>query len=381
MALVFVRLHLVGDPADRLRRESPGRDFLGGQLLFDIEPQDFVEHLVRRKCVLVLLVRPQFRAGRLVDRVARDDLAVPVDVAGQLIDHHFGHIGNEGHAAGHVAVDRAITDGQFAFVAGGNDHAVELVGQRHECHTPQAGLQIFLGHVRRVSGENRRELFFHRLESAADRHGAAFDAELPGQPDRIVDAALGREGSGHGHAKHIVLAQGRDGQGGGDRRINAAAQADDDLFETAFAEVVAEPEDKGIMDVGHIGVFGRRKRNRGRNGDQRVDFAEAGQFGGKVAVGREGERVPVEDKLVIAADQIGVNQGHLEPLGDGAEHGASFDRFARFERRGAQVEQEVDAGPGQFVERAAAVKVTRQIFRGPQIFADRDPGPAPGNVG
>ena len=238
---------------------------------------------------------------------------------------------------------------------------------------PQAGLQIFLGDVGWVSGENRCELFFHRLEPAADRHGEAFDAELPGQPDRVVDAALGREGSGHGHAKHIVLAQGRDSQGRGDRRINAAAQADDDLFETAFAEVVAEPEDKGIMDVGHIGVFGRRTRNRGRNGDQRVDFAEAGQFGGKVAVGREGERVPVEDQLVIATNQIGVNERHLESARDGAEHDAPFDRLASLKRGSAQVEQEVDAGRGQFVERAASIKVTRQIFCGPQIFADRDP--------
>ena len=135
------------------------------------------------------------------------------------------------------------------------------------------------------------------------------------------------------------------------------------------------------MDVGHIGVFGRRKRNRGRNGDQRVDFAEAGQFGRKVAVGREGERVPVEDKLVIAADQIGVNERHLESARDGGEHDAPFDRLASLKRGSAQVEQEVDAGRSQFVERTASVKITGQILRGPEVFADRDTGPPSCNVG
>ena len=224
-------------------------------------------------------------------------------------------------------------------------------------------------------------MLFHRLEPAADRDVVASDAEMPGQLDRVVDAALGREGPGHGHTKHVVPAQGRDGQGGGDRRIDAAAQADDNLVETTFAEVVAEPEDKGIVYVGHVGVSGGIDRNRGRNGGECVDFAEAGQFGRKVAVGREGERVSVEDKLVIAADQIGVNQGHLEPPGDGAEHGASFDRLASLKRGSAQVEQEVDAGPGQFVERTASVKITGQILRGPEVFADRDTGPPSCNVG
>ena len=209
----------------------------------------------------------------------------------------------------------------------------------------------------------------------------ASDAEMPGQLDRVVDAALGREGSGHGHTEHVVPAQGRDGQGGGDRRIDAAAQADDNLVETAFAEIVAEPEDKGIVYVGHVGVSGGINRNRGRNGGECVDFAEAGQCGRKVAVGTEGKRVPVEDKLVIAADQIGVNERHLESARDGGEHDAPFDRLASLKRGSAQVEQEVDAGRSQFVERTASVKITGQILRRPEVFANRDTGPPSCNVG
>ena len=38
--------------------------------------------------------------------------------SGQFVDHRFGHVGNHGESAGHVAVERAVADGHLRFVAG-----------------------------------------------------------------------------------------------------------------------------------------------------------------------------------------------------------------------------------------------------------------------
>jgi hypothetical protein len=148
------------------------------------------------------------------DRIAGTDFAVAVDVCGQLVNHGFRHIRNERHAAGHVAVDRAIADGEFALVAGRNDHAVEFVGERHECHAAQAGLQVFFGQVRLFSFEDIAELVIHGGEGFPDGDFVAFDAEVAGQGDRIVDAALRGKGTGHGDAEDVLFTEGGHGESG-----------------------------------------------------------------------------------------------------------------------------------------------------------------------
>ena len=320
------------------------------------------------------MIGAQFGARRFVDRVARDDFAATIDIAGELVNHGLGHIGEQGESAGHVAVNGAVTDGHFALVAGRDDHAVEFVRDSHERDPAQAGLQILLGDVRIFLGEYIGHLFLHRFEPSADRHGVAFDAEVAGEREGIVDAALRGVGSGHGHPEDVFFAERGNSQRGGHRRIDPAAQPDDHLLESAFGQIIVESEHQRFVHVAHIVVRREFRRSGGRNGDQRNIFAEPRQLVDDRAIAIENEGVTVENKLVIASDKVRVDEGNAEIFGDSAEHDAAPHEFARFEGGGAQVKQKSDAGFFQFVDRAASVVITRQVFRGPQIFANGNPG-------
>ena len=297
-----------------------------------------------------------------------------IDIAGELVNHGLGHIGEQGESAGHVAVNGAVTDGHFALVAGRDDHAVEFVRDSHERDPAQAGLQILLGDVRIFLGEDIGHLFLHRFEPSADWHGVAFDAEVAGEREGIVDAALRGVGSGHGHPEDVFFAERGNSQRGGHRRIDPAAQPDDHLLESAFGQIIAEPEHQRFVHVAHIVVGREFRRSGGRNGDQRDIFAEPRQLVDDRAIAIENEGVTVENQLVVASDKVRVNQWHAEILGDPAEHGPPPRGLARFEGRGAQVKQKSDAGFFQFVDRAASVVIARQVFRGPKILADCDAG-------
>jgi hypothetical protein len=77
----------------------------------------------------------------------RDDFAVAVDPAGEGVDLGFEDVADDGETAAHVAVERAVADGHFALVAGGEEERAEFVGESHHQHAADAGLDVLLGDV------------------------------------------------------------------------------------------------------------------------------------------------------------------------------------------------------------------------------------------
>ena len=73
LAFVFVQIDAALHPAHGLFVEAVGDDVARAQVFLNVKPQDFIENLVRRKRVLVLLVRLQLCARRFFDRRTWDD--------------------------------------------------------------------------------------------------------------------------------------------------------------------------------------------------------------------------------------------------------------------------------------------------------------------
>src|SRR5205814_10196634 len=70
-ALVFGAVHKSRNVAHQLYLESVFfRNLLRTLQILDVGPQNSVQHIVRRQAAFVLLVRPQFRRGRLFNRRA-----------------------------------------------------------------------------------------------------------------------------------------------------------------------------------------------------------------------------------------------------------------------------------------------------------------------
>ena len=76
---------------------------------------------------MVFLIRPEFRAGWLVDGVPRNDFPLSVDPARDFIDTSFWEVRNHGESTAHVAINRAIAHGEFALVTGGEKQVIIFV--------------------------------------------------------------------------------------------------------------------------------------------------------------------------------------------------------------------------------------------------------------
>ena len=90
------------------------------------------------------------------------------------------------------------------------------------------------------------------------------DAEVFGEIAGVVDRALRRELRRHRDAGHVLGAECFDCDRSRHRRIDSAGQSDHDVFETAFANVVAHAEDEGLSDF--FGLFEREHRIARRAG-------------------------------------------------------------------------------------------------------------------
>ena len=118
---VFGEGDFVDDVIHHRRRVTALNDLVLAEMFHDVVTQDGIQNFAWRQRVLIFLVRPQFRAWRFADGITGDDLPFPVDPAGEIIDFRFENIGNDRESAAHVAIQGAVTDGQFGFISGGQN--------------------------------------------------------------------------------------------------------------------------------------------------------------------------------------------------------------------------------------------------------------------
>src|SRR6267378_6609764 len=127
LSLVFVKINAALHPAYRFFIKPARDDITGTQVFFDVKLQDLIENFVWRQCVLIFLIWFQLCAWRLFNRRSWNDFALPVDPARQLINHGLRNIADHGQPASHVAIERAISNSQFALVSGSQQQMTKLV--------------------------------------------------------------------------------------------------------------------------------------------------------------------------------------------------------------------------------------------------------------
>jgi len=179
-ALVFAAVDEANDAHDRRGVEAFIDDLGGAFFLLHISEEDRVEQFIRWKGVLVGLVGAEFGAGDFVDAGLGDERAAGagVDPAGHFPDLGFGEVTDEGEAAAHVAVEGAVADGEFAFVAGGQEQMAEFVAEGHEDSAADAGLEIFFSYIGSAAGEGFGEGFFVGRVDLFDGDDVKFDGEI-----------------------------------------------------------------------------------------------------------------------------------------------------------------------------------------------------------
>ena len=201
--------------------------------------------------------------------------------ARHAVDHRLRHVGDHGEAAGHVAVERAVADRQLRLVAGRQQQRAALVRQRHQQVAADARLDVLFGDVARRC-RRRRRAGVSSIACIAGSIGSVSVSipRLRRERQRVVDAAAARERRRHQHAEHVIGAERLDGDRRGQRRVDAARQAEHGAREAALARVVARAEHQRAPDLRlDVDVVGdgverpaaieiadrrRRRRTRGR---------------------------------------------------------------------------------------------------------------------
>src|SRR5690606_39352861 len=140
----------------------------------------------------------QLRRRRLLDGMAQDRrVTVRLAVAGVAPDgershERLGYVLEDGKAACHVAVQRRVPGRELALVARREKQPAELVGERHEQHTADAGLQVLLRYVRLAPLECGRECLPQGIERALDRDRERFNAQVAAERERVGSGMLTR---------------------------------------------------------------------------------------------------------------------------------------------------------------------------------------------
>ena len=230
-----------------------------------------------------------------------------------------------------------------------------------------------------------------------DRDRERADPELLGQRLGVGDAARAREARRHEHADHVVGAErvGRDR--GDERRVDAAREPDHHVGEAVLGDVVAGADHERLVHLVHRlerRLDPRRRRSARRAGPAHQHLGERGrsstaarvegaapergpdvdvddeQVLGELRAARdelpalvEQHRRAVEDELVLAADEVHVDERHRRVGGTRREHRLALAQAARVVRRRVDVDDELGAGRGLREDRAR---------RAPRVLADRD---------
>ena len=234
---------------------------------------------------------------------------------------------------------------------------------------PRARLQILLGGVALLPLELRGERRLQPLHRRRDRNRVVADAQRLGASLRVGERVFRSEFVGQHYAVNALRAERVGGKCGAECRVDAAGKAEHDAGKTVLLDVVAQSHDAG--GIIRLVRFQKRRLRAGRASPRAVlappfgdrDFlAEARKLEGERAVAIERERGALEDKLVLAAHLVDVDERQARL--DDARHRdiEAFGNDAAAVGRGIGDEQNFATGLGDAFDR----------LRLPDILADRN---------
>ena len=175
----------------------------------------------------------------------------------------------------------------------------------------------------------------------------------------------------HQHRFHPFRSQRVDGDGQGQRRIDATGQSQHRAGEPVLVHIIAHAQHNGLINRGFLGQFlgnfaGTGFHRRADAEIHRIQTLDAkrsplGQFPAPV----DHLRIAVEHQFVLPANQVGVKDGQAifdRPLSQDLQPQPAF---AGVKGRGVQIEQQLRTGLGGLAHRPGL----------PHILADGDADP------
>ncbi len=349
-------------------------DLLGAADILDIGFEDAVENVVGGQGILIGLIGAKLGGGRLDQSGFGDQFPAPIDEIGELVDHKFWNVGDDGEAASHIAIESAIADSHLRFIAGAEKQGAKFIGESHQEIAADARLKIFLGGILRERCEEGIEGGAVGIKDGTDGEEHELDAEVRGEEAGIADAALGGIGAGHGHGEDLAAAESVRGDAGDEGGIDAAAKAEDDFVEAAFTDVIAGAADEGA--VGHfefIGGLGMEIAGGGGGIEEDEIFLEAAGLCGDRAGGGNGDAGAIEDQGIIAAHLIDIDDGDAVAAGQSAEHIEAQATLIESVRRGGDIDEQASSLPRQLGDGVARIELLcPKVLIVPDIFADGD---------
>ncbi len=206
--------------------------------------------------------------------------------------------------------------------------------------------------------------------------------QAPGERRRVDEAVLGRVAGGHGRRQHVPPSERVHRQARGQRRVDAAGEAEDGVGEPALARVVAQAEHERAVRrllVGPARVAqDRRSLRPGRVAGQRhvveeevlVEVASAQDL---LAVRRDADRVAVEDQFVVAPHLIEIEEVAAVLDGFLPDQVPPHGRLLQRERTGRHVDEEVRVLVRELAHRIPVIQAPRpERLVVPDVLADRD---------
>ena len=120
------------------------------------------------------------------------------------VDIFLEDVAQHGKSARHIAIQRAVTDGQFAFIPGRQRQPAVPIAADHHAGSADSSLQIL---IRQAGWLTQQVLGDYRLGFIGTMHPVnvddlAIDLQIPSQGDRIVHAVLAAVATGHRQPMH-----------------------------------------------------------------------------------------------------------------------------------------------------------------------------------
>ena len=291
----------------------------------------------------------------------------------QRVDQRLADVLDDREATGHVAVQRAVPDRHLALVAGGQHDRPGLVRYGHQQGAAHPRLDVFLGGVPGPAAELARQHRQQRIERRSDRPLVVAHREPPHHVARVDQADRSRIRRRHHHRPHARRAERVDRQRERQRRIDAAAEAQQHAGKAVLLDVVAQPEGQCavglLLEAAELGARAGLRNAVGEVGEvHALDELRRKLHQAPVAV--EHERGAVEHQLVLAADQVDERQRHSAARDVGAHHLEAQRVLAEVERRRVENQQHLGAGRPRAFRRIPE----------PAVFTDIDPECRAGNV-
>ena len=127
-----------------------------------------------------------------------------------------------GQPAAHVAVERAVPDGQFGFVARGQWQVAVGVGEGHHGQSADAGLDILVGNLGVSAGEQFGQPIVEGVVHVLDGHDRIRRAEILREPFGVGDAVVGAVSARHEQVVDVLGSEGVGGEDGDDGGVDPA---------------------------------------------------------------------------------------------------------------------------------------------------------------